>query len=187
MKTVLRAGALILILALVACSQKSFSTNLHVDPKPVPGVDWSQYKTWSFARQGEYVLTGLPTLDQPEFRKAVSDHAIKEMEKIGYQHVNESPDMLLMFHVLVEARYDEAKLNPAYKDFDMQWAQESKDDTWNEGTLMMFALDAKTGSQIWSSTAQAELAKESNYETKKQRFNQVVTELIKDFPIRSTQ
>lgn len=187
MKTILRAGALVVILALVACSQKGFNSNLHIDPRPVPGVDWSQYKTWSYGRQGEYVMTGYPILDQPQFRKAVTDHVIEEMAKIGYQHVDENPDMLIMFHVLVEDRYDEAKLNPAYKDFDMQWAQESKDDTWTEGTLMMFALDAKTGTQIWSSTAQAELDKYSNYETKKQRFNLATTELIKDFPVRATQ
>jgi len=187
MKSILRPLALLLVLGLVACSQKSFNSNLQVEPKPVPGIDWSQYKTWSYGRQGEYVHTGIETLDDPRFRKAVTDHVIDEMAKIGYEHVNGNPDMLIMFHVLVEDRYDEAKLNPAYKDFDMQWAQEGKDDTWTEGTLMMFALDAKTGAQIWSSTARAELAKDANFETKKKRFNQATTELIKDFPVRSTQ
>ena len=185
MKTRMRAATLILSLGLVACSQKGFDTNLTVEPQPVPGVDWTQYSTWSFGRQGEYVLTGNAVMDDPTFRKSVGDNTIKEMEKLGYKHVNGDPTMLLMFHVMVEDRYDEVKNNPEYAEFDMQWATVSEDDTWSEGTLMLFAIDAKTGKQIWGSTAQAELDKESNFETKKRRFNEVVTRMLADFPKRS--
>ena len=185
MKTLTRASALVLALGLAACSQKGFNTNLTVEPKPVPGVDWTQYSTWSFGRQGEYVKTGSDVLDDPTFRKAVGENTIKEMDRLGYEHVNGDPSMLLMFHVMIDERYDEVKLNPEYADFDMQWATVSEDDKWTEGTLMLFAIDAKTGKQIWGSTAQAELDKESNFETKKQRFNEVVARMLADFPKRS--
>ena len=126
MKTLVRAAAILMVVAFVSgCSQKGFNTNLTVEPNPVPGIDWTQYKNWSFGRQGEYVQTGIPDLDAPEFRKSVGDNAIKLMSALGYTHVNATPDMLLMFHVVVEQRYDEVKMNPAYQDFDMQWAQAS--------------------------------------------------------------
>jgi hypothetical protein len=50
---------------------------------------------------------------------------------------------------------------------------------------MLFVIDAKTGSQIWGSKAMAELDKQSDFETKKKRFNQVVTEMLADFPKRT--
>jgi hypothetical protein len=185
MKSILRAAPLLLLAALLACSQKGFDTNLTVEARPVPGVDWSKYSTWSFGRQGEYVLTGNEVLDDATFRKAVGDHTISEMKTLGYEHVNGEPSMLLMFHVIVEDRYDDVKLNPAYQDFDMAWANVSEDDTWREGSLMLFAIDAKTGSQIWGSTATAELDKESSFETKKKRFNEVVSQMLADFPKRA--
>jgi hypothetical protein len=187
MKTMLRAAAMVIILALVAgCSEKGFNTNLTIEPKPVPGVDWSKYKNWSFGRQGEYVLTGIQNLDDPAFRKSVGENTVKLMNDLGYEHVNENPDMLLMFHVVVEQRYDEVKMNPAYQDFDMQWAQASSEDTWQEGSLFLFCVDAKTGSQIWSSSAKAELDKHSTFDTQKSRFNEVVTKMLADFPKRTS-
>ena len=184
MKKILRVAVPVLVLALAACSQKGFNTNLTIEPQPVPGVDWSKYSTWSFGRQGEYVLTGNEILDEPTFRKSVGEHTVREMQKLGYTHVNGDPDMLLMFHIIVEDRYDDVKLNPAYANYDMQWAREGKDDTWREGSLILFAIDAKTGSQIWSSTASAELDKQPKMETAKKRFNSVVTEMLTDFPAR---
>ncbi len=187
MKNMFRAAALVIIIAAIAgCSQKGFETNLTIEPRPVAGVDWTQYKNWSFGRQGEYVLTGIKNLDDPGFRKSVGENTIKLMSDLGYTHVTEGPDLLLMFHVLVEERYDEVKMNPAYQEFDMQWAQASSEDTWQEGSLFMFAIDAKTGKQIWSSVAKAELDKQSNYETQKKRFNEVVTRMLADFPKRTS-
>jgi uncharacterized protein DUF4136 len=186
-KMFVRAAATLFVLALVAsCSQKGFNTNLTIEPKPVPGVDWTQYKSWSFGRQGEYVQTGIAELDDPAFRKSVAENTTKLMTGLGYEHVNETPDMLLMFHVVVEQRYDEVKMNPAYQDFDLQWAQASSEDTWQEGSLFLFAIDAKTGKQIWSSSAKAELDKHSTFDTKKTRFNEVVTRMLADFPKHSS-
>ena len=183
MKTMFRVAALVIIVAALAgCSQKGFDTNLTIEPNPTPGVDWTPYKSWSCGRQGEYVPTGLPDLDSPEFRKSVGENAVKLMNDLGYTHVDNNPDLLLMFHVLVEERYDEVKMNPAYQDFDMQWAHASSEDTWSEGSLFIFAIDAKTGKQVWSSSAKAELDKQSNFETKKKRFNEVVTRMLADFP-----
>jgi len=184
MKTLLRVALPILVLTLVACSQKGFNTGLVVEPKPVPGVDFSPYKTWNFGRQGEYVKTGNDVLDDPGFRQSVADHTISEMSKIGYTHVDSTPDLLLMFHVIIEDRYDDVKANDAYNGYDMAWAQVSSDDVWKEGSLLLFVIDAKTGQQVWGSTATAELDKNSTFDTKKQRFKEVVSKMLADFPKR---
>jgi len=184
MKTFRRVALPILILALVACSQKGFETGLLVEPRPVPGIDFSPYKTWNFGRQGEYVLTGNGTLDDPAFRQSVADHTTAEMTKLGYAHVVSAPDLLLMFHVIIQDRYDEVKANEAYNGYDMAWAQVSDDDVWKEGSIILFVIDAKTGQQVWGSTATAELDKQSTADTKKTRFKQVVTKMLADFPKR---
>jgi len=154
---------------------------------PRAGTDFSKYKTWGWGRQGEYVVTGDATLDNPEFRQAVGAHTVEEMNKLGYQHVDSNPDMLIMFHVMIQERYDEVKANPAYQQYDMAWANASSDDTWKEGTLMIFAIDAKSMQQIWGSTATAELDKQSDFQTKKKRFNEVVTKMLANFPPRTAQ
>jgi hypothetical protein len=177
-------SALALVLAAVGCSQKGFNTRLNVESNPAPGVDFSQYKTWNFGRQGEYVRTGIAALDDPAFRQSVADHTIAEMAKLGYTHAVTQPDLLIMFHVAVEDRYDDVKVNPAYQDFDMNWAHASSDDTWQEGSLFLFVIDAKTSSQVWSATAMAELEKEVDLDTRRQRFKETITRMLADFPKR---
>jgi hypothetical protein len=176
----------LLVLAVAGgCSQKGFYTRLTVEPAPVPGVDWTQYKTWNFGRQGEYVKTGNAVLDEPAFRQSVADHTVAEMSKLGYASVVSQPDMLLMFHVVVEDRYDEVRLNEVYDDYELEWSHASSEDTWQEGTLILFAIDAKTSQQVWSCTARAELDKTADYETKKSRFKETVSRMLASFPPRS--
>lgn len=175
-------AALLLVLLVPACSQRGFYTNLNIEARPVPGVDFSSYKTWKFAHADEYLHTGYPVLDDPKFRNAISDHTIAEMQKLGYKYVDQDPDFVLMVHVVVENKFDEQKMNNITQGFDMAWAQMSDKDYWNEGTLMMFVMDAKTGKQVWSSVAQAHLDDKSNYDTKKKRFMKVISMMLEDFP-----
>lgn len=182
MKTLLRVALPIMILALVACSQKGFNTGLVIEPKPVPGIDFTPYKTWSFGRQGEYVKTGDAILDDPGFRQSVANHTTNEMTKLGYTYVTSAPDLLLMYHVIIQDRYDEVKANEAYNGYDMAWANVSSDDVWKEGSILLFVIDAKTGQQVWGSTATAEIDKQADFEKRKQRFNEVVTRMLADFP-----
>jgi hypothetical protein len=174
----------VLGLALAGCSQKGFNTRLTVEPKPVPGVDMSVYKTWNFGRQGEYVKTGIEVLDDPSFRQSVADHTIAEMAKLGYTNTVSEPDLLVMFHVMVEDRYDEVKANPAYQSYDMAWAQMSSEDAWQEGSIAIFVIDAKTGQQVWGSVARAELDEHATADTKRTRFKQVITRMLADLPKR---
>ena len=69
-----------------------------------------------------------------------------------------------------------------YQGYDMAWAQVGEGDIWNEGTLIIFAMDGKTGQQMWSSTAQAKLNDYVGYEDRLDRFNKVVTMMMSDFP-----
>jgi hypothetical protein len=184
MKKLLLLVPLLMLAVAGGCSQKGYNMRLTVEPAPVPGVDWAPYKKWNFGRLGEYVTTGNAILDDPAFRQSVSDHTVAEMSKLGYANVVSQPDMLLMFHIVVEDRYDEVKLNEVYQGYDMSWAQASSEDTWQEGTIILFAIDAKSNQQIWSCTARGELDKTADYETKKSRFKETVSRMLATFPPR---
>ena len=184
----MRKMVLLVILAALAaatgCSQKGYYQRLTVTPYPAPGVDMSLYKTWNFGRQGEYVMTGYGTLDDPAFRQSVADLVTAELATAGYANTVSSPDMLIMFHLIVEDHYDEVKMNEVYQGYDLAWAQASSEDTWKVGSLAMIVVDAKTGAQVWGSVAKAELDKTATAETQRSRFKDTVKRMIADFPKR---
>jgi hypothetical protein len=106
-----------------------------------------------------------------------------EMGKLGYTKVDGDPDFVLMIHVIVENKFDEQKMNDIYQGYDMAWAQMSSDDYWKEGNLALFAMDAKTGKQIWAAKAHARLDKEpAAAETTRKRFKDVLSAMLEDFP-----
>jgi hypothetical protein len=51
--------------------------------------------------------------------------------------------------------------------------------------MVIFAMDAKTGKQVWSSTAQARLQDYTGYQDRLNRFNKIVSMMLADFPKRA--
>jgi hypothetical protein len=169
--------------ALAACSQKSLEDNVNIAAGPAPDVDFSQYRTWKFGRDS-YPATGIEHMDSPQFRTQAAKHFTDEMTKLGYASVAENPDFVMLLHVASEQQFDEQKMDDIYQGYDMAWAQVGKDDVWNEGTLIIFAADAKTGRQLWSSTAQGKLQDYVGFDDRLSRFNQVVSMMLAQFPKR---
>ncbi len=177
--------ALLALAALAACSQKGFDSSVKIAPQPVADADFASYKSWMMGREGQYPATGLEHLDQPQFRAAAGKHFVAEMTKLGYVNTSDNPDLIVLLHIATEVKFDEQKMDDLYKGYDMAYTQISKDDVWNEGTLIIFAMDGKTGKQVWSSTAQAKLQDYVGYQDRLDRFNKVVTKMLADFPPRA--
>jgi len=185
MKRLLALAPLVFV-PLLACSQKGFDSNVQVTPQPAAdSTSFAAYRTWDFGRLGEFPPTGIQHLDTPQFHEAVAKHFTAEMTKLGYTRQTEYPDLTMLLHVAVEQKFDEQKMDDLYKGYDMAWTQVGDDDIWNEGTLIMFAMDAKTGKQLWSSTAQARLQDYVGYEDRLERFNKIVSLMLLDFPPRA--
>jgi hypothetical protein len=176
--------ALAALAVLVACSQKGFDGSVKITPQPVADADFASYRTWMSGRES-YPATGLEHIDEPQFRVAVAKHFVEEMTKLGYTNSRENPDFVMLIHVAAEQKFDEQKMDDLYKGYDMAWAQISDDDVWNEGTIVIFAMDAKTGQQVWSSTAQARLQEYVGFQDRLDRFNKVITRMLADFPPRA--
>ncbi|HEX5131677.1 MAG TPA: DUF4136 domain-containing protein [Candidatus Krumholzibacteria bacterium] len=167
---------------LASCSERGFNSRLNIESQLVPGVDFGGYHTWKFAREEEYPRTGIDILDEPAYRESVAKLMIGQMDQLGYQSVTADPDMVIILQLMVEQKFDEQKMNDVYQGYDMAWAQMGGDDYWKEGSLYMFAMDAKTGRQIWSSKADAKLDEQASSSTKKERFKKVITMMLEDFP-----
>ncbi|MCI0451328.1 MAG: DUF4136 domain-containing protein [Candidatus Latescibacteria bacterium] len=176
--------ALMALAVLAACSQKGFEGSVDITPQPVADANFTAYKTWMFGREGQYPPTGLDHIDQPQFRVAAGKHFADEMTKLGYVNSTDNPDLVFLLHIASEQKWDEQKMDDVYKGYDMAWTQVTDEDIWNEGTIIIFAMDGKTGKQVWSSTAQARLQDFVGYEDRLERFNKVITKMLADFPPR---
>ena len=177
---------LLVCVLLLACSQKGFDSNVQVTPQPVADANFSAYATWNFGRLGEYPATGIEHIDEPQFRQGVAKYFEAEMTKKGYTRSAENPDLVMLLHVAAEQKFDEQKMDDLYKGYDMAWAQIGDEDVWQEGTLVIFAMDAKTGKQVWSSTAQAKLQEYVGFQDRLDRFNKVVSMMLADLPAART-
>jgi hypothetical protein len=172
---------LVAFATLVACSPKY---QVEVTPTLVPNVDFSKYRTWIFGREGQYPPTGVEHVDTPQFRAAVAREILVDMAALGYAQVDSNPDFVMLINVGTKRQVDQQQMDDANRGYDMAWTQISDKDTWNEGTIILYAADAKTGQLIWSSTANARIQSEVGYEKRLERFNNVIVEMLSDFPAR---
>jgi len=176
-----RIVVLVAFATLVACSTK-YQTE--VTPAPVPNVDFAKYRTWDFGREGQYPPTGVEHVDTPQFRAAVAREILADMAALGYANVDSNPDFVLLINVGATHHVDQQKVDDINSGYDMAWSQLSDKDVWNEGTIILYAADAKTGQLIWSSTANGRLQSETGYEKRLERFNDVIVKMLADFPAR---
>lgn len=176
------AVLLLLVVAVsVACSQKGFNASVDITPQPVAGVDFTKYRTWVIPSNG-YHAAGVEHVDSPQFREAAARHFAAEMTKLGYTNSADSADLTILVHVSSEDKFDEQKMDDIYKGYDMAWTQMGDDDQWEEGTIVLFAMDSKTGQQLWSSKCVARMQEYVGYQDRLDRFNRVVTLMLEDFP-----
>jgi Domain of unknown function (DUF4136) len=176
-----RIIALLAFAMLAACSAK-YQTE--VTTSPVPNVDFAKYRTYDFGREGQYPPTGVEHVDTPQFRAAVAQEIIADMAALGYAKVDSNPDFVILMDVGAAQQVDQQKVDDVSSGYDMAWAQISDKDVWNEGTIILYAADAKTGQLIWSSTASGRLQSYPGYEKRLERFNDAIVHMLAQFPTR---
>ena len=178
-----RIVVLVALAALVACAQQKYE--VQVTPAPVPNVDFAPYKTWDFGLEGQYPATGIEDVDTPQFRAAVAKSFAADMAALGYTNVDADPDFVMLVNVGAQQQVDQQKMDELNRGYDMAWAQIGDSDTWNEGTMIIFAADTKTGQLIWSSSANGRLQSYPGYEKRLDRFNKIISKMLADFPKRT--
>jgi hypothetical protein len=196
----MRAGRLISLLVIIAVllggctatkmssADKVYQTPIAVDAHYEEGVDFSNYKTWTFVPS--VGATGSEKLDDPEFRDVVGTAIQKEMFARGYEQTSEKPDLVLNAFVSIQKidkKYIEENFNGTYHpDYyaNLPGGGSSKA-SWDEGSLMLFIYDAAKGQVVWYGTAQTETAKQAVDGMWQKRVQDIVAQLLDSLPSRA--
>ena len=156
-------AALVLVLALGAAAEDMVKVDY--DKK----TDFAQYKTWSWR-------TGTPA-PNPLADKRLRQAIAARLEGRGLTRVDAGGDLELVYHAAGENRIGVEKLG--YKEPDFQ--TEAKKVTYvRVGTVMVDAIDAKSGKVVWR--GEAEGAANPAYKDIETKIDSVVAKLFADFP-----
>ena len=172
----------------MATTEKIHETPIAVDAHYEEGVDFSNFKTWTWIPSAGNA-TGSNRLDDPEFRDVVGTAVQKEMFARGYEKTSENPDLVVNGFVStqkIDKKYIEENFDGVYHpDYHAALPEGGSDkSTWEEGTLMLFIYDASKGQVVWYGTAQTEVYKRAVDGIWQKRVADIVAQLLDSLPAR---
>ena len=178
----------------MSTTEKILETPIAVDAHYEEGVDFSNYRTWTWVPS--VGSTGTERLDDPEFRDVVSTAIEKEMFARGYSKISNTPDLDENPDLVVNAFVSIQKIDKKYIEENIDGAYHpdyyadlpdggSKKSKWDEGTLMLFIYDAAKGQVVWYGTAQTESAKHPVEGMWQKRIQEIVARLLDSLPSRA--
>lgn len=138
-------AALMLSATLAGCATMTVSSHIE------RGVDFSEYVTYDWGARDNFPV-GDPRLDNnPFFRDYLEGAIEKRMAAKGYERaVTGTPDLLLHYHASVNQKVDvyEGDRSHGYHPLDSRVVE------FEQGTLVVDVVDAKTDKVIWRGWAQ---------------------------------
>ena len=165
---------------LTACSSTS------VDVRANPGLDMATYRVYSWlplAREG----TGDPRFDDELIHSQIVSAIEQELKVRGYvlSQGTES-DFLIAYHVAVKRQihastmYEDHGYLPGWS-----WAQPTTQVTsYDEGTLILDLLEARTRKIVWRASLQARVDSDASPKKRKKRIVKAVAKMMKSLPAR---
>ena len=143
------AAAVMMSATLAGCATMSVSSHLQRD------IDFIEYVTYDFGARDHFPV-GDPRLDNnPFFRDYVEGAIEKQMAAKGYElAVTGRPDLLLHYHASVSQRIDVYQADAAHGYYPGPALTESQTRAFEQGTLILDVVDARTDRVIWRGWAQ---------------------------------
>lgn len=134
---------LLILLAIffIGCSVTTITSNCD------ESADFGSYKTFSFTAYEPRVKPAHPEYNNPENRLIILQAITNELTKMGYARVEENPDLMVAFDVIitemVDPRVDSAVI---YK----PWVDTKTDSfSYTEGLLVVRLIDRREGNLVW--------------------------------------
>jgi len=162
------------------------STSLRVYSEEQLGVNLAQYYSYDWLDHQE-VPTGTQVPYPLSYRAGdqIRSATDAQMQRYGYQCCDVAPDLHLHYHVIVE--------NRVY--FQQEWSCNTPEDMrlgkcqrvqpmyFQEGTIIIDFMDAKTGQQVWRGVAVGAI---ENYTPAQwdAEVGEAIGRIFKKFPIR---
>jgi len=163
-------------LALAACAPMNVSS--HVERS----VDFAQYHTWDWG-PADALPTGDPRLDNNPFFKDYLEGAFEK--QFAARHFEKAtsgtPDLLIHYHANISQRFEvngvDTSRGYCYEDCEPRVSE------YEEGTLVVDAVDARTNRVVWRGWAQSNVEGViDNQDRLASQIDKAVTRMMERFP-----
>lgn len=164
------------LLAAGGCSP--FSINADYDTT----TDFSKFRTWSWFSGPRPPAPDLDGLTEQRIRNAIET----QLPKRGLAKGAEGTDLLVAFHVSVTQRLE---VTPTTMSYGYGWGHGyvgtsygNEVRTYDEGTLLIDLLDAKSKSLVWRGVARATVYRNASPQEREARVQAAVGAILEQFP-----
>ena len=176
-------GVLALTLVVCACGGIQINTDYN------PDTDFTAFRTFAWAEgsgSGNDPRVDNDLVDQ-RFRRAVeSELASRGMERAA----SGQPDLFVGYQVILDDRVDYQTINTYYGSgwgyrgvYGGVGATQTTAREYTVGTLIVDFYDAASRELVWRASGEGRVNQASNPQESQERINQVVTQILADFPI----
>jgi hypothetical protein len=185
----------IALIAIVGCTSKQkeiqriVDSPLAVDSHVEEGTDFNRFATWNWVPMPKTGMEDERTRDAA-ITAMIEEAFETEMFSRGYRRVDSAYDLIANYHFAVEA-IDEAYIDTYYggkfPDYKVDMTG-TKDDnqSWQEGTVIFFLFESRTGQLVWQASVQAEVTDKSTPEQAEARIKKAAKMMFEKFPKRSS-
>lgn len=174
----------ILILGLFSSCSARFKAGSEVDPN----VDFKNYQSFSQDRRNLFTKRSNPILNSELTKRLVNQAIISELRAKGYEQNNQSPDLIFNFQTAIRSRQDVQFNNNfpvwsySYRFYNPAFDQPQVRD-YEETTLIIDVLDAKTNQLIWQGWVVGEMDYTSD--RFQRQINTTIAKALEKFPTKN--
>lgn len=188
----MRCVPAIALLLLTGCStpnqeiKRIVDSPIAIDSQTSDDVDFGRFSTWSWLPVTSMNALGLSSGDpgDAETRAVIQDAVEAQLFKRGYRRVETAPDLVMNFYLAVD-RISQDQIGEYIPEYRVGVTGKDAKKAWSEGTLIIFAFDARTRQLAWRGSAQAEAHEEGlPMPEREKRLGRAIEAMMQTFPAR---
>lgn len=171
-----RALIAVVLAAVAGCSPYSISDDFD------NSADFSKYKTWTWFTGTKPSGPGLDALNEARIKTALE----AELPLRGLTRNDAAADLLVAYHASVSQKIE---VTPTTLSYGYGWGRGyagmsygNEVRTYDEGTLIVDLLDAKTKALVWRGTARATVYRDADPEYRTERIRGAIQAILQRYP-----
>lgn len=172
---------------IMICGVAVFSCgpSINYDYDFAPNIDFSEYKTYTWAQPADNAAQATRGVDQITERRIIA--AVDEqLESKGYSKVTSGkPDFVVNFVGMAQDKVDVTTWHTGWGYYGWYGGTTVDVRNWTEGTLIIDIIDAESTDLSWRGLAQAAIGQSRSPEERNSLINQAVAGILSNFPPRS--
>jgi hypothetical protein len=173
----MRASVPLGLLLVAACAAP-----MEIRAQRAPGFEPDRYRTYAWAPARP---SGDPRLRDAELERILKGAVDAELQARGYRLVSESPEMIFDYVPLLDREESVGSVDRSFNDAGtVRWTSVtgSAEGVYTQGTIVLDAADAKSGSPLWRGTATSTVEPGASPSRREQRVREAVKKMIQRFP-----